>query len=197
MYFKIKSLSGQVKMNKKAGSLFKAILLCLCIIISGYGKVKTRKFEITFQLNEIKSFVPSYQTAIWLERSDSSFVKTLFLSEYLSYGGYNIPAICSDWSSKTNWNDVTREEFDAVTSATPGAGMVKLKLESPADIIPDGKYRIFIEVHLAEEYNELYTGEVTFSGKKFKTSLQVNYLPGKYSKKSEGDLLSDVMVICK
>lgn len=186
-----------VKKNRSAVALLKALLLCSCIVISGYSKVKTRKFDITFQLNNIQSFVPSHQLAIWLEREDSSIVKTLFLSEYLSYGGYNIPSICGEWSSKTNWSEVTQEEFDAVTSATPGVGIVKLKLESAADMIPDGKYRIFIEVHLAEEYNELYSSEIIFSGKKAKNILQVSYIPGKYPKKTEGDLLSDVTVICK
>jgi hypothetical protein len=121
----------------------------------------------------------------------------LFLSEYLSYGGYNIPEICQDWSSKTKWGDVTKEEFDAVTSATPGTGNVKLKLESSASQIPDGKYLIFIEVHLVDEYNELYAGELTFSRKKTLTTLQVSYKPVKYPKKTEGDLLSNVQVISR
>ena len=193
----MRSILAKVKLNRSSVTLLKALLICSCILISGYSKVKTRKFDITFQLNNIQSFVPSTQIAIWLEREDSSMVKTLFLSEYLSYGGYNIPSICREWSSETNWNEVTKEEFDAVTSATPGVGTVKLKLKSTADLIPDGKYRIFIEVHLADEYNELYSSEIIFTGKKVEYILKVSYIPGRYPKMIEGDLLSDVTVICK
>ena len=183
---------------KKTSAIFpKMSLALILIVLTGFSGAKNRKFDIRFKLNDIQSFVPSNQVAIWLETTDSSIVRTLFLSEYLSYGGYNIKEICYDWSSKTKWEDVSQEEFDAVTSATPGVGDVKLKLECPASLVPEGKYLIFIEVHLVDEYNELYQGELTISGKKSVTNLQVMYKPGKYPKKTEGDILSDVQVIAK
>jgi len=185
------------KLKKSINIISKVILVAVLILLTGFSGAKNRKFDISFNLNDIQSFVPSNQIAIWLEAADSSFVKTLFLSEYLSYGGYNIREICYDWSSKTKWDEVTKEEFDAVTSATPGVGDVKLKLHCPASLVPEGKYLIFIEVHLADEYNELYSGELTISGKKSVANLQVMYRPGKYPKKTEGDILSNVQVIVK
>jgi hypothetical protein len=181
-------------MTKFKSILFRIIIVLLVLVLSGFGSARKRKFEVTFHLNDITSFAPSNQMAIWLEKPDSSFVKTLYLSEYLSYGGHNIPEICHDWSSKANWGEVSLKEFDAVTSATPRAGDVSLKLESPAGTIPDGKYLIFIEIHLVDEYNELYSGELSFTGKKASCNLAVSYKPGKYPKKTEGDLLSDVQV---
>jgi hypothetical protein len=175
----------------------KVALAAVIILLTGFGGAKNRKFDISFNLNDIQSFVPSNQIAIWLETADSSYVRTLFLSEYLSYGGYNIREICYDWSSKTKWDEVSKEEFDAVTSATPGVGDVKLKLQCPASLVPEGKYLIFIEVHLADEYNELYSGELTISGKKSATNLSVIYKPGRYPKKTEGDILSNVQVTAK
>jgi hypothetical protein len=175
----------------------KVALAAVLILLTGFGGAKNRKFDISFNLNNIQSFVPSNQIAIWLEMPDSSYVRTLFLSEYLSYGGYNIREICYDWSSKTKWDEVTKEEFDAVTSATPRVGEVRLKLECPATLVPEGKYLIFIEVHLVNEYNELYSGELTISGKKNVTDLKVNYRPEKYPKKTEGDILSNVKVTAK
>ena len=184
-------------MKKSEQLITKAALAVVIILLTGFGGAKNRKFDISFKLNDIQSFVPSNQIAIWLETTDSSFVKTLFLSDYLSYGGYNIREICYDWSSKTKWDEVSKEEFDAVTSATPGIGDVKLKLECPVSLVPDGKYLIFIEVHLVDEYNELYKGELTISGKKSVSDLEVIYRPGKYPKKTEGDILSAVRVIAK
>ena len=186
-----------MKIKRTISLITKITLVAVLIILAGFSGAKNRKFDIRFKLNDIQSFVPSNQVAIWLETTDSSIVRTLFLSEYLSYGGYNIREICYDWSSKSKWDDVSQEEFDAVTSATPGVGDVKLKLECPASLVPEGKYLIFIEVHLVDEYNELYSGELTISGKKSVTNLQVMYKPGKYPKKTEGDILSDVQVITK
>jgi hypothetical protein len=184
-------------MNKLSGTITKITFAVLLILLTASGGTKNRKFDIVFHLSDIQSFVPSSQMAIWLEKEDSTFVKTLFLSEYLSYGGYNINEICHDWSSKTRWDDVSKEEFDAVTGATPGVGDVKLKLECQASLVPEGKYLIFIEVHLVDEFNELYSGVLTISGKKSVANLQVIYKPEIYPKKTEGDILKDVQVVAK
>lgn len=184
-------------MKKTDRIITKVALVAVIILLTGFGGAKSRKFDIRFNLNDIQSFVPSTQIAIWLETADSNYVRTLYLTEYLSYGGYNIPEICNGWSSKTKWDEVTKEEFDAVTSATPRVGDVKLKLECPASLVPEGKYRIFIEVHLVDEYNELYSGDLTISGKKSAIVLQVMYKPEKYPKKTEGDILSNVQVTAK
>lgn len=184
-------------MRKLKSIVSKITLVVLILSVSGFAGGKNRKFEFRFHLNDIQSFVPSDQIVIWLENSDSTLVKTLFVSEYLSYGGYNIPEICTQWSSKANWNDATKEEFDAVTGATPGTGDVSLRLECPASIVPEGKYLVFVEVHLVDEYNELYSGEITISGKKSINNLKVNYVPVKYPKKTEGDLLTNVQVIAR
>jgi hypothetical protein len=175
----------------------KILLIVVFCLFSGFTNVGSKKLEVTFQLNQMENFVPSNQLVIWLEKPDGSFVKTLFISEYLAYGGYNLPEICSDWTTKANWEAVTSEEFDAVTSATPPIGNVKMKLKCPATLVPDGKYNLFIEVHLADEYNELYSGEIIVSKKKYQTSLKVSYKPDRYPKNTTGDLLSDVQVIWK
>jgi hypothetical protein len=175
----------------------KITVILLAIFLMSASGSKDRKFEFRFQLNEIQSFVPSNQMAIWIEKPDGEMVKTLYLSEYLSYGGYNLPEICHEWSSKAKWDEVTKEEFDAVTGATPGTGEVELKLTCPAALLPDGKYKVFVEVHLVDNYNELYSSELEVSRKKGLGELKVTYIPGKCPKKTEGDLLTAVTVKLK
>lgn len=175
----------------------KITLLAILVLLTGFSGSKNHKFEFRFHLQDIQSFVPSCQMAIWLETPDSNYVKTLFLSEYLSYGGYNLPEICSEWSSKSKWDEVSKEEFDAVTAATPSVGDVELKLQCPAGVIPLGKYLVFIEVHLVDEFNELYYAELDITGKKNERDLNVKYVPGKYPKMTEGDILRGVKVIAK
>jgi len=82
-------------MRKLKSIVSKITLVVLILSVSGFAGGKNRKFEFRFHLNDIQSFVPSDQIVIWLENSDSTLVKTLFVSEYLSYGGYNIPEICT------------------------------------------------------------------------------------------------------
>ena len=184
-------------MKTKKFIVNKITLLILALTLVSAGGTKERKLEISFLLSDIQSFAPSYQMAIWIEKADGSFVKTLFISEYLSYGGYNLPEICHEWSSKAKWEEATKEEFDAVTGATPGTGEVTLKLTCPGDLLPDGKYRIFAEVHLVDEYNELYSAEIDVTKKKSAGELKVSYIPGKCQKKTEGDLMTGVFVKLK
>ncbi len=89
--------------------------------------------------------------------------------------------------------DASEEEFDAVTDSTPQIGEVQLELSFPRDQVPNGAYNIFIEVHLTEEFNELHSGLVQVSGKKFSTQLQVSYKPEKHINATY-DVLSEVRV---
>ena len=178
----------------------KAILSVLIFFIVGLGESMSRGFyakgrvlNISFMVSMTGDYERSDQFAIWLEKPDGTFVKTLFLSDYLSYGGYNDPLICSDWSSNTNWTEASEEEFDAVTGPTPQIGEVNLELSIPRDQVPDGEYNIFIEVHLTDKFNELYSGLVQVSRKKFSNQLQVSYRPEKYTK-ATNDVLSDVRI---
>jgi hypothetical protein len=74
---------------------------------------------------------------------------------------------------------------------------VELKLTCPAALLPDGKYKVFVEVHLVDNYNELYSSELEVSRKKGLGELKVTYIPGKCPKKTEGDLLTAVTVKLK
>jgi len=165
------------------------------VITSGCDALTSNNtiLDISFQMNEREEYPRSDQLVIWLEKPDSTFVKTLFISEYLSYGGYNEPDICPDWSSNTNWEKVSQEEFDASTGATPSIGPVQMKINLSKTHVPEGEYIIFIEVHLTADYNELYSGKINVSSKKTSTLLKVSYIPEKYPDASY-NILSDVRI---
>ena len=145
-------------------------LLGLFLITSCAHK---RTIEISYQMEDVKEFTPSYQLSIWLEKTDGTFVKTLFVSDYLAYGGYLEYGICPSWSKKANWDKTTKEELDAVSGATPDPGDVNLVVECSIDQIPDGEYNLFIQVHLKENLNDTYKGKVNFlSGKEMQVQLK-------------------------
>lgn len=174
-------------------SVIGVFLIGLMTVFSGCNQSREWILDVSFQLTELEGYTRSDQLVIWLEKPDGTFVKTLFVSEYLSYGGYNHPEICPDWSSKTNWEEASQEEFDAVTSATPSVGLVNMALSCTSEVVPRGEYNIFIEVHLTTDYNELYSGMVKVSGRKFDNNLTVSYLPEKYHKATY-DVLSNVQI---
>ena len=181
---------------KKGKNLF--LLICstvLFVIISGFSN-SNRTLELTFKLKNTEAFISSDQMIVWLEKSDSSFVKTLFVSEYMAYGGFNLEYICPDWPERSGWEMISNDEFDAVTGATPGSGDVKFEFIVEKDSIPDGEYKIFIEVHLAEKYNELYSTTINLSDTTCIRELSVTFIPEKYSK-ATGNHLSDVKVVYK
>jgi hypothetical protein len=157
---------------------------------------KDKELDILFTMERAEGFVPSRQTAIWLEKPDGSFVKTLFVSEYMAYGGYLVPGICPDWVSVSDWKNVDQEEFDAVTGATPQEGSVEMEIKIPEDQLPDGEYLLLMEIHLTENFNLLARGKIRFSGEKCQSAMKIEYLPEKYHKLNK-DYISDIKVICK
>jgi len=172
-------------------SVFVAFIIGLWIFIPGCNQTREWILTVSFQLNNLENYPRSDQLVIWLEKTDGTFVKTLFVSEYLSYGGYNDSDICPDWSSNTNWEEASQEEFDAVTSATPSIGLVQMEFICSNEQVPKGEYNIFIEVHLTADYNELYSGKVKVSRRKYRNQLLVSYKPDKYAKATY-DVLSNV-----
>jgi hypothetical protein len=180
-------------MKAKLILLFWVLLIGLITFFPGCNRTREWILDVSFELTEREDYPRSDQLVVWLEKTDGTFVKTLFVSEYLSYGGYNDPEICPSWTSKTNWEEASQEEFDAVTSATPSIGPVHMALSCTSEEVPKGEYIIFIEVHLTTDYNELYSGMVKVSGRKFSNNLTVSYIPEKYHKATY-DVLSNVQI---
>ncbi len=173
------------------------LLIVFSVYLSGCSVFrKNKELEILFNLGMAEGFVPSRQTVIWLEKPDGSFVKTLFVSEYMAYGGYLVPGICPEWVAVSDWKNVDQEEFDAVTGATPQEGNVKMEIKIPKDQLPDGEYLLLMEIHLTENFNLLARGKIRFPGEKCQTTMEIEYLPEKYHKLKE-EYVTDIKVMCK
>ncbi len=119
------------------------------------------RLDISFQFNNPESLDPSYQLAVWLE-TDADSIRTLFVSEYLSYGGYNDTTICPRWSKQADWDHSTDEEFDAVTGATPPLGANTLSFDLDTLNLQPGNYRLFLQTHVEAETNVLARSNLDF-----------------------------------
>jgi hypothetical protein len=148
--------------------------------------------EISYQLTQVTDPVPTYQTVIWLEDADSQFVKSIFVSAWLAYGGYAYERynICPSWNSKADWENVSAEEFDAATGATPKIGRNVNQFGLKENNLEPGTYICNIETHITENYNIRYSGEIIANSDTFSVFPFLYYIPEKHP--DAGDMLYDV-----
>ncbi len=159
------------------------------------NKSGKKELVFSFHVNDKPGFHASFQMAIWLEKPDGSYVKTLYVSDYLSYGGFNHKEICPDWIAKSGWEQASGKEVDAVTGATFLTGDQSIGFACSKKQIPPGKYKYFIEIHLQENYNELYSGEIEVGKEDTESVPEVKFIPEKHPK--GGGMLSNIIVKCK
>ncbi len=138
------------------------------------------RLDVSFQFNKPESDVePSYQLAVWLEDVDENYIKTLFLSEYLSYGGYNDTTICPNWNSKADWANAPMHDYDAVTRATPPIGENLLEFDLDTLNIQPGEYLCCVQAHLIEDYNITFKSKIKLNHEGRATS-EAQYEPRAY-----------------
>jgi hypothetical protein len=133
--------------------------------------------EISFVVARCRDIQPSCQTAIWLEKEDGTYFKPLLVSEYLSLGGYRHDGICSTWPGKDRWDEISQDELDAVTAATPTLGKHVLKFACPDQAVPNGRYRYTVEMHIVENYNVVCSGTIQIGNRPDESIATVTYVP--------------------
>ncbi len=159
-------------------------------VIASQGQPAGGTLEISFLYRKAEGAVPSYQTAIWLESEDGRYIKTLFLSEYVSLGGFNHGYVCPDWVKQAHWDKVEESEFDAVTRPTPPIGSSTLRFDCGERGISPGSYRLCIQAHVVEGYNIMYRSNIAVGPDPFEGTPEVFHSPSKHSIAS--DVLSGV-----
>ncbi len=175
----------------KNGINVRSLLIFLAGVFIISACSRGRNVTVSYQMKDVREKTPSYQLSVWLEKPDGTFVKTMFVSEYLAYGGYLEYGVCPLWSKKAHWDNVAQEEFDAVTGATPKPGNVKLKMRFSSDKVPEGEYQLFIQVHLTGELNDTYKRNVKLIPGK-KTTARIE--PFEIKSGDEKGILSDIKV---
>lgn len=146
--------------------------------------------EVSFLFSKADGVVPSYQIAVWLETEAGEHVKTLFVSEWLSAGGFGYGGVCPDWAKQANWEKAAESEFDAATRPTPPIGARTLKFDCQKRGIAPGTYRLCVQAHIVEKYNILYRGTVTVGNQATEAAGEAFYSPEKHPQAA--DILRDV-----
>lgn len=133
--------------------------------------------KLGYDFNAPKKMEPSFQTAVWLENNTGHYIKSLMVTEYLSMGGYHSGLICPDWIKVVQWDSVSDEECDAVTTATPPAGSHYMVFDCVKEKLIPGKYKLCMQTHIEGKYNILFCGLIEIGKDTTKAVLQKTYFP--------------------
>jgi hypothetical protein len=135
---------------------------------------------------------PTYHTAMWLEDKTGKLVTTLFVSTELASKEFKMGNACPDWVKVAHWERVPKAEVEAVTAPTPMVGGGEMTFDLAKLKIAPGTYGFRFQVHVSEEYNLLYRGQLTVGGPAASLKLEVVTGPGKLD--STDQFIKDVEV---
>jgi hypothetical protein len=149
--------------------------------------------KISYQVNSITDPSPSYQTAVWLEDTEGNYLQTLFVSEWVSLGGYKTrPSVCPEWHTVANWDQNSMSEIYAVTGATPSTGTHELIIDCQTEDLSGKIYEYQIETHYVNKYNVLYSGSIEIGNKENTDTARVTYIPSKHPNTTATDVIGNV-----
>ena len=119
----------------------------------------------------------SNQYAVWIEDMDGNVVKTLFVTNFTSNGGYavredSIPT----WVAHAKPSDMDKTQIDAITGATPSTGTHSYIWDGTDDNgnrVADGTYMFYVEGTLYWSSIVRYEGTVNM-GDSENSTLDVN-----------------------
>ena len=107
----------------------------------------------------------SNQLALWVEDENGKIVKTILVTDFTAgrRGYENREDALNHWADAAEPGNMSDEEIDAVSSATPQAGTQHYiwdLTDENGQRVPDGRYYIRLEGTLYWSSNVLYTGMV-------------------------------------
>lgn len=118
---------------------------------------------VTFDF-EKQSGYASNQFAVWIEDTDGSLIKTLYVTKFTAKGGYKKrPDAIPVWVEKSGLASMSKKEIDAITGATPKAGTLSYTwdlTDEKGGKVSSGEYRFFVEGSLRWKNKVLYSGDI-------------------------------------
>ena len=174
-------------MKKVITAIIVTMLLAIpAVALSKKGKAaKATSLEVSFNYQR-QAGPGSNQYAVWIENEKGEVVKTLFVTSFTTKGrvrgrsaegrlqgkneqpmrGYiKRPACVPTWVKAAKANDLTDQQLDAVTGATPQASGIQTFTwdftDQQGKAVQKGTYKVFVEATLFNASTITYSG--TFS----------------------------------
>ena len=129
--------------------------------------IAAKSVELSFNYQK-QSGAGSNQWAVWIENAEGKVVRTLTVTSFTSKGrggrrGYTFRPTCvPTWVKNAKAEEMTDEQIDAVTGATPSQSGVQTYTwdfkDAAGKDVPAGDYKICFEATLYFNSILLYTG---------------------------------------
>lgn len=152
------------------------VLFALCSLLVG-GKtlaadkpqqtgVSSERLDITFDYQ--RGGIASSQYAIWVEDAIGKPVRTLFVTRFTATRGFSErPDAVPTWVARANPAQMTPDQVDAVSGATPSNGRLHYIWDGKDDqgkTVSAGTYTVFLEGTLYWNTRVLYSAQVQWGG---------------------------------
>ena len=135
---------------------------------------KVASVELSFNYQK-QSGAGSNQWAVWVENSEGKVVRTLTVTSFTSKGrggrrGYTFRPTCTPtWVKNAKAEEMTDEQIDAVTGATPSQSGIQTYTwdfkDADGKDVPAGDYKIYLEATLYFNSIILYSGSFSTKDK--------------------------------
>lgn len=156
------------------------MLLAIPAVALNKGKTsKAKTLEVSFNYQRQQG-PGSNQYAVWIEDEKGEVVKTLFVTSFTTKGrtrgneqpmrGYlKRPACVPTWVKSAKANDLSDQQLDAVTGATPQASGTQVFTwdftDQEGKAVKKGKYKVFVEATLFNASTITYSGSFSTQDK--------------------------------
>jgi hypothetical protein len=168
-------------------------VLVFLLLLAGAGAF-AQTVEISFDYTHQGGF-GSNQFALWIENAQGQYVKTLYATRFTASGGYaKRPQSIPDWVRQSGLADMSKNQVDALTGATPRTGALSYRwdgTDQAGTALPPGEYRVFLEASLRNEYRVLYSAPVQLGASSGPVEIQPRYFG---NERRERAMISNVRV---
>ena len=185
------------------------MLLAIPAVALNKGKAaKAKNLEVSFNYQR-QNGPGSNQYAVWIENEKGEVVKTLFVTSFTTKGrtrgneqpmrGYiKSPACVPTWVKAAKANDMSDQQLDAVTGATPQASGTQVFTWDFTDqngkSVKKGTYKVFVEATLFNASTIIYSGSFSTQDKAGDVTLTSQLAEPDEKHK---DMVTDVKVVLK
>ena len=210
LHHKIRNVYESKEMKKVITAIILTMLLAIpAVALNKKGKAtKANYLEVSFNYQRQQG-PGSNQYAVWIENEKGEVVKTLFVTSFTTKGrvrgneqpmrGYiKRPACVPTWVKAAKANDLSDQQLDAVTGATPQASGTQTFTwdfkDQQGKTVKKGTYRVFVEATLFNASTITYSGSFSTQDKTGDVTLTCQLTEPDEKHK---DMVTDVKAILK
>ncbi len=197
-------------MKKILTAIIVTVLLAIPAVALNMGDKTAKPSSLEVSFNYQRQAGPgSNQYAVWIENEKGEVVKTLFVTSFTTKGrtrgneqpmrGYlKRPACVPNWVKAAKANDLSDQQLDAVTGATPQASGTQVFTwdftDQEGKSVKKGTYKVFVEATLFNASTIIYSGSFSTQDKTGNVTLTSQLTEPDEKHK---DMLTDVKVVLK